>query len=311
MAIYNFTIPNFHIASMRSAHSDTLFATTSLVVANAGGGLHHDWGSQTVSLGDHHTNDTVNPNLAWTNVDVPDPTPENPDGGSVSWVFLLANNGHHPSGWVDLANKVADAWAGALAQQSLQDLLSNKTLQGLAELGEWAGAEIAQEALNLLTADCDGQVAGGSFAWTASEVAQMVSAGTWQTTQDNPGSTSPAGCGDNSDYFVTYTVGAGVSPGIWHTDDITASAAAPAAVGDPSGYMFDAQGSQHVVYRSGDGHIHELYWLDAAWHTDDITASAAAPAAVGDPSGYMFDAQGSQHVVYRSGDGHIHELWWG
>jgi hypothetical protein len=42
MAIYNFTIPNFHIASMRSAHSDTLFATTSLVVANAGGGLHHE-----------------------------------------------------------------------------------------------------------------------------------------------------------------------------------------------------------------------------------------------------------------------------
>jgi hypothetical protein len=46
----------------------------------------------------------------------------------------------------------------------------------------------------------------------------------------------------------------------WHYTDATADAGAPGAAGDPSGYMFDAQGTQHVVYRGGDGHIHELYW---------------------------------------------------
>ena len=28
----------------------------------------------------------------------------------------------------------------------------------------------------------------------------------------------------------------------------------------PAGYMFDAQGTQHVVYRGTDNHIHELWW---------------------------------------------------
>ncbi len=99
--------------------------------------------------------------------------------------------------------------------------------------------------------------------------------------------------------------------GGWHHGDLSAATGAPAAVGDPAGYMFDAQGTQHVVYRSGDSHIRELWW-DAAggWHHGDLTAATGAPAAAGDPAGYMFDVQGTQHVVYRSGNGHIQELWW-
>jgi hypothetical protein len=76
--------------------------------------------------------------------------------------------------------------------------------------------------------------------------------------------------------------------------------------------MFDAQGTQHVVYRAGDGHIHELWWsAGAGWAHADLSGGAGAPNAAGDPDGYMFDAQGTQHVVCRIGDGHIHELWWG
>ena len=74
--------------------------------------------------------------------------------------------------------------------------------------------------------------------------------------------------------------------------------------------MFDAQGTQHVVYRGTDGHIHELWWDNAGWHHNDLTAAAGAPASVSDPAGYMFDAQGTQHVIYRGADSHIHELWW-
>jgi Fibronectin type III domain len=74
--------------------------------------------------------------------------------------------------------------------------------------------------------------------------------------------------------------------------------------------MFDAQGTQHVVYRGGDNHIHELWWDSQGWHHTDASGNAGAPNSAGDPNGYMFDAQGTQHVVYRGGDNHIHELWW-
>ncbi len=99
--------------------------------------------------------------------------------------------------------------------------------------------------------------------------------------------------------------------GGWAHGDLTAVTGAPAAAGDPAGYVFAAQGTQHVVYRAADGHIHELWW-DAAggWGTGDLTAVTGAPAAAGDPAGYVFAVQGTQHVVYRAADGHIHELWW-
>jgi hypothetical protein len=52
---------------------------------------------------------------------------------------------------------------------------------------------------------------------------------------------------------------------------MTAVADTPGAAGNPSGYMFDAQGTQHVVYRGGDGHIHELWWDAHGWHHTDAT----------------------------------------
>ena len=112
----------------------------------------------------------------------------------------------------------------------------------------------------------------------------------------------------------------------WHTKDLTKAAAghpasptgAVAAAGDPAGYVFDAQATQHVVYRGTDHHVHELWWNSAGWHGNDLTKAAArhpasptgAVAAAGDPAGYVFDAQATQHVVYRGTDNHIHQLWW-
>jgi hypothetical protein len=96
----------------------------------------------------------------------------------------------------------------------------------------------------------------------------------------------------------------------WQSGDLTAGTGAIAAAGDPAGYVFDAQGSQHVVYRGADNHIHELWRkVTTGWHSGDLTAATGAIAAAGDPAGYVFDAQGSQHVVYRGTDNHIHELW--
>ena len=103
----------------------------------------------------------------------------------------------------------------------------------------------------------------------------------------------------------------------WHYNDLTAVTGAPLSIVAPMGYMFDAQGTQHVVYRGFDGHIHELWWNSNGWHHNDLTVAAAAPLAFESPWGYVFAAQATQHVVYlglgASGqgiDGHIHELWW-
>jgi hypothetical protein len=96
----------------------------------------------------------------------------------------------------------------------------------------------------------------------------------------------------------------------WHQNDLTAATGSVLAIGNPSGYMFDAQGTQHVVYRgANDNHVHELWW-NGAWHTNDLTVAAAAPATAGDATGYVFEVQGTQHVVYRGADNHVHELWW-
>ena len=203
MATYTFSIPKFHITQIRSAHTDTLFAATALRVNNASGGLHRDWGAQSAALGDHKAGEDVTSPLTWANVDVPDPTPDNPDGGAVYWTYLLVNNGHTDSGWVEVLNKAADAAAGALAQGAVQGGTVN-----LANLGGLAVVLGLQEMMNLLTANCDGTVAVGTFAFTAAQLAGMVgeTGPVLDVTQDNPGTNSPAGCGANSDYQVEYLI---------------------------------------------------------------------------------------------------------
>jgi hypothetical protein len=97
----------------------------------------------------------------------------------------------------------------------------------------------------------------------------------------------------------------------WHASDLTIASGAPVAAGDPMAYVFDAEGTQHVVFRSADGHIRELWWGQATgWQSTDLTSRSEAPVASGDPHGYVLDSEGTQHVVYRAADNHVYELWW-
>lgn len=100
----------------------------------------------------------------------------------------------------------------------------------------------------------------------------------------------------------------------WKYFDVTRDAKAPNAAGAPCSYAWEQDSSQHIVYRSADGHIHELWgratngqW--SGWQHVDLTQAAGAPAAASDPAGYIQDDNSSHHVVYRGTDGHIHELW--
>jgi hypothetical protein len=200
MALYTVSVPRIHIESIRSAHKDTLFATMSIRTMNADGGLHQDYPAKTLSLGDHGAKEELHPAFNFPSIDVPDPTSAKPDGGAAYVVFLLVNAGHVGSGYVDVLNKAADAFAGALAGKVVEKL-SLATLAGVAAiLG-------VQELVNLLTADCDGVVVSDSFAWTAANLRSMVPQHkNFEVVKGYPGTNSPAGCGDNSAYDVAYDV---------------------------------------------------------------------------------------------------------
>lgn len=75
----------------------------------------------------------------------------------------------------------------------------------------------------------------------------------------------------------------------WHHQDVTtsivaSSTPAPPAVSGPAAYTYEPQGTVHVIYRGGDGHVHELY-NGGYWVHVDLALQAQAPDIVGDPAG--------------------------
>jgi hypothetical protein len=99
---------------------------------------------------------------------------------------------------------------------------------------------------------------------------------------------------------------------VWGHLDLTDATGAPLASSDPTGYMTDDASSgiadyAHVLYRSQEGDIHELYSNSpGVWGHTDLSEYTGAPAAAGTPSGY--DTPDGQHVLYRATDGAIREM---
>jgi hypothetical protein len=92
---------------------------------------------------------------------------------------------------------------------------------------------------------------------------------------------------------------------------LTKTTNAPEADGDPCGYVWEFDGTQHIIYRGKDKQIHELWQKQGQpWkYGGALTKTAGAPAAAGDPWAYARELDGTQHGVYRADDGQIHELW--
>jgi hypothetical protein len=94
--------------------------------------------------------------------------------------------------------------------------------------------------------------------------------------------------------------------------DLTALSGAPAAAGNVSGGYNPADNTQHVVFRSSDGRLHELWWTlgnGAVGHVD-LTAAYGAPRAADRPVYYSSARWPHQHVAYRGANRHIYELVW-
>src|SRR6266581_2613540 len=109
---------------------------------------------------------------------------------------------------------------------------------------------------------------------------------------------------------------------LWHWVDLSYAAqgapkGVPDAAGNLFGYVFNAQGTQHVFYRSGNNRLNELYWDNQGWHWVDLSYVAkgapsgkSIPDAAGNLFGYVFNSQGTQHVFYRSTNNRLNELYW-
>ncbi len=95
--------------------------------------------------------------------------------------------------------------------------------------------------------------------------------------------------------------------------DLTDEAIAPAAVGTPIAYYSAVQNTKHVVYRSADGRLHDLWWLPGGSRVPqdiDLTEFSQAPKAADDPFAFAVDLDGSHHVTYRAANNHIYEIRW-
>ena len=94
--------------------------------------------------------------------------------------------------------------------------------------------------------------------------------------------------------------------------DLTALSGAPAAQGRVSGGYNPADNTQHVIFRSADGHLHELWHFlgEAAVHHADLTVAFGAPPATLSPTYFATPWAPNQHVAYRGNDGHVYELLW-
>ncbi len=78
-------------------------------------------------------------------------------------------------------------------------------------------------------------------------------------------------------------------------------------------YEWPLDGTTHVVYESGDNHLHEMViGQDETWRDDDLTQVAGGPELEGAMmTGYAWPTGRTQQIAYvspMSPNGHIHEL---
>ncbi len=96
-----------------------------------------------------------------------------------------------------------------------------------------------------------------------------------------------------------------------HRDLTLEAGDAPPAASDPVAWFSSGARTKHVVYRSGNGHLHDLSRGDGGTLVlVDLTLEAVAPPAADRPAGFSIEGPNSQHVVYRGTDGQIHEIRW-
>jgi hypothetical protein len=107
----------------------------------------------------------------------------------------------------------------------------------------------------------------------------------------------------------------GVIDNSWkHGGALSARTGGPQAAGNAMGYAWEQDKTQHIVYRSPDNQIQELWFsknlMGADWkYGGAISAKTGGQPTAGDPFGFSWESDKTQHIIYRGVEGSIHELW--
>jgi hypothetical protein len=85
---------------------------------------------------------------------------------------------------------------------------------------------------------------------------------------------------------------------------------APLPAGDPAICYGAGTRERHVVYRSADGHLNDIFGPSGGSlkHVDLTGEAIAPPAAPERPAAFIVESPYAQHVFYRGTDGQIHEI---
>jgi Transposase len=102
---------------------------------------------------------------------------------------------------------------------------------------------------------------------------------------------------DNGDLYELYWAGAAPVDYL----NLSAISGAPAASGNAAAYYSTGTNTKHVIYRSADSRLHEIWWVPGVGTPAyvDLTALAAAPPAADRPAAFTVEGPNSQHVAYR------------
>jgi hypothetical protein len=94
--------------------------------------------------------------------------------------------------------------------------------------------------------------------------------------------------------------------------DLTAPSGAPRPAGALAAWYSAGTNTKHVVYRTGNGQLHEIWWTPGggtpAWV--NLTAAYGLPSAADAPAGFTVEGPNTQHVAYRGAHNHIYEVLW-
>jgi hypothetical protein len=201
---FTLALDSFEITNTRSRHEDTDFVSVAVTVGTRAPL------TQTRSLGDLN-NGTFPLNMAFPNLQV---RPHE----NVTLNYVMVNAGHQDPSAVEqgikqlsetLAQKAATAAAtaaggavGAALGASIGTAVVPLLGTALGALAGW----IINDVWGFLFADCDGPVAAAVHVLKGSEILAAQQRGGMVVRDEHPGVDSPAGCGSNSHYFVTWSV---------------------------------------------------------------------------------------------------------
>jgi len=128
------------------------------------------------------------------------------------------------------------------------------------------------------------------------------------------------GFSDSSEPNVAFIGGNGHVYGMsyagqWNYSDLNEITGAPSADGGRGleGCYTQFNNTRHVIFVSGDGRVHELFYQlqTPRWQHNDLTALTGAPVAA---SGSRLTCYGTsfnswQHVNFIGANNHVYELW--